>query len=41
MANYELDYEGTLTTEEFNDLLEELAEEAVFEHMMETYGFPY
>lgn len=41
MANYELDFEDTLTTEEFNDLLEELAEEAVFEHMMETYGFPY
>lgn len=40
MANYELDFEDTLTTKEFNDLLEELAEEAVFEHMMETYGFP-
>ena len=36
-----LNYEDTLTTEEFNTLLDELAEEAVFEHLMETYGFPY
>jgi hypothetical protein len=41
MLNYELNYEDTLTTEEFNALLDELAEEAVFEHLMETYGFPY
>lgn len=41
MKNYELNYEDTLTTEELNALLDELAEEAVFEHLMETYGFPF
>jgi hypothetical protein len=40
MLNYELNYEDTLTTEELNALLDELTEEAVFEHLMETYGFP-
>jgi hypothetical protein len=35
-----MNYEDTLTAEEFNALLDELAEEAVYEHMMETYGFP-
>ena len=40
MLNYELNYEDTLTPEELDALLDELAEEAVFEHLMETYGFP-
>lgn len=33
MKNYE-------DTEELNALLDERAEEAMLEHLMETYGFP-
>lgn len=41
MKNYELNYEDTLTAKEFNTMLDDLAEKAAFEHMMETYGFPF
>lgn len=36
MEKYELNYEDILTAEEFDALLEE----AVFEQLMELYGFP-